>query len=341
LADFMSTITQTSDTDFPNAIMQAFDVDGFLRRMALDVLSGHWDNYWVNANNYYLFLHPETRRWDFIPYDFDNAFGINWIGSDWAWQNIYDWKNLGDDRPNTPLANRLFAVPEFSNRYSFYMKQMLDTVFTNALIDPAVFHTRSTLTNSLPFAPGAVPNMLASDRDRYSWGDGNWPWWSYDQRFWSYVDAQGPWNGNVPNQYGLTNFIGARRASALAQLNLQNIGPILSDFSMSPSLPRTNDAVTVSIRAVDDVAVTNVSFVLLLQWRRHPNGGDGPAGRRLPCRHPPRLRRRRHADLAGPGLRQHRQIHHPSLRRPRLSRRHRNRKPGLRPRHHRTQLQSP
>jgi hypothetical protein len=261
LADFVATITQTSDTDFPNAIMQVLDVDGFLRRMALDVLSGHWDNYWVNANNYYLFLHPETRRWVFVPYDFDNAFGIRWIGSDWAHQNIYDWKNLGDSRPNTPLANRLFAVPEFSNRYSFYMKQMLDTVFTNALIDPSLFHTRSTLTNSLPFAPGAVPNMLARERDRYSSGDGNWPWWSYDQRFWSYVDAQWPYNGNVPNAYGLTNFIGARRASALAQLNLQNIGPILSDFTMSPSLPRTNDAITVSIRAVDDVAVTNVSFV--------------------------------------------------------------------------------
>ncbi len=257
LADFITTITQTSDTDFPNAIMQAFEVDDFLRRMALDVLSGHWDNYWVNANNYNLFLNPETRRWVYIPYDFDNAFGIRWIQADWANQSIYFWNQIDDWRPAVPLVSNILAVPEFSNRYSFYMKQMLDTVFTNALIDPAVFHTRSTLTNSLPFPSPAVPNMLAMERERYG---GNWPYWTYDQRFWSYVDAQIPWNTNVPNQYGLTNFIGARRASALDQLNLQNIGPILSGFTMSPSLPRTNDAVTVAIRAVDDVAVTNVSF---------------------------------------------------------------------------------
>lgn len=260
LAAFVALINNTSAADFPNAIMHAFDVDGFLRRMALDVLTGHWDNYWVNANNYYLFLHPETRRWEFIPYDFDNAFGIRWIGSDWANQNIYNWKNLGDSRPNTPLANRIFAVPEFSNRYSFYMKQMLDASYTNALIDPAVFHIRSTLTSPLPFATASVTNMKYRERQRYSSGEGNWPWWTYDQFFHSYVDAQWPYNGNVPNEYGLTNFIGVRRASALAQLNLQNIGPILSDFALTPSLPRTNDDVAVSIAAFDDVSVANVAI---------------------------------------------------------------------------------
>lgn len=159
LADFVALINQTADTNFPNAIMEAFDVDGFLQRMALDVLAGHWDNYWVNANNFYLFRHPDTRRWSFIPYDFDNTFGIRWIDADWGNQNIYTWNDIGGGNPSSPLMARIMAVPAFSNRYSFYLKEILDTSYSNAVIDPDVFHARSTLTNGLLFAEGVIPNM--------------------------------------------------------------------------------------------------------------------------------------------------------------------------------------
>lgn len=105
---------------------------------------------------------------------------------------------------------------------------------------------------------GLSPTCKESDRWRYG---GDWPYWTYGQFFYSYTEAQQPFNGNVPNTYGLTNFIGVRRSSALAQLNLQDIAPILSDFKMKPGLPRTNDAITVSIEARDDSAITNVSLV--------------------------------------------------------------------------------
>ena len=254
-AAFVALINNTSSNDFPNAIMNAFDVDVFLKRSALDVLTGNWDDYYSNANNYHLFLNPETRRWVYIPYDFDNSSGIHWDSVDWANRNIYSWENFSG---STPLATRIFGVTEFRNRYTYYLKQMLGTIYTNTALDPALFHYRATLTNTLPFQDSvSVTNMLARERQRYN---GDYPYTSYDQFYWSYVEAQNPYNGNLADSYGVSNFISARASSARSQLNVQNIGPILSDFTMTPSLPHSNDAVQVSIRAVDDVSVTNVSF---------------------------------------------------------------------------------
>ena len=256
LATFVTLLNETSDADFPHAIMQVFDVDSFLRFLAFDVLTGNWDDYWGNSNNYHLFRHPDTGRWSYIPYDFDNAMGINWIDYDWGTRNIYTWGNFNGN--GAPLATRLLDVPEFKKRYSFYMKQMLDTLYSNAQLNPGIFQIRSNLTAALPFETGSVSNMKERERDRYGYDD--WPYWSYEQFFYSYVDAQGPWNGNVPNDYGITNFIGVRRASALGQLNLENIAPVLSDFVLAPNLPGTNDTLAVSIRAFDDGDVSSVTF---------------------------------------------------------------------------------
>ncbi|HRZ12078.1 MAG TPA: lamin tail domain-containing protein [Kiritimatiellia bacterium] len=253
LAEFIALIDQTPSNDFPNAIMQAFDVDGFLKRMALEVLCGNWDNYWANANNYHLFLDPLTRRWQFIPYDFDNSFSIDWYDLQWESRDLYAW---GDANANgAPLMTKIMGVPEFRKRYSFYMKQFLNTVYTNALLDPAIYSTRSNLVAALPIVSGGVSNMKDRERDRYA---GDWPYWTYDQFFYSYIDGQYPYNGNVPNHYGITEFIAIRRTNALNQLDLQNIAPIISDFAMDPDPPFVNDAFTISARVTDDVSLASV-----------------------------------------------------------------------------------
>ena len=259
LAAFVATLNLTSDTDFPNAIMNVFEVDDFLQRLALDVLTGHWDDYWINGNNYHLFLHPETRRWSFLPYDFDNTFDIRWIDADWANQNIFAWTNLSTSHPDAPLAARLMAVPEFKKRYAFYMKRILDTTFSTAAVSNLAFFCRTNLVDSLPFPDDVyVANLETTQKNRYG---GDWPYWSYDQFFWSYTEAQNPFNGNVPDMRGILPFVSARISSAYSQLGtVSNIAPILSDFAMTPSLPRTNDAIAISIAAIDDVAVTNVAF---------------------------------------------------------------------------------
>ena len=257
LAEFIATINQTPDADFPNAIMQAFDVDGFLKCLALDVLTANYDCYWLYGHNYQLYRHPDTHRWVYVPYDFDLTFGINWGTVDWSLQYIYSWTNVSG-ACSTPLASRIFAVPEFRNRYSFYLKQMLDSSYTHSILAPYLFHHRAAMTHALPFQDSvSVTNMKAQERQRYV---GDWPNWTFNQFWNSFTNAQGSWNP------GLTPFIETRSASARSQLARGfSIGPILSDFSLSPAQPGTQDLVAVSIRAVDDVSVSNVVFYYAFQ----------------------------------------------------------------------------
>ncbi len=263
LAAFVALLNNTPSNDFPNAIMDAFEVDEFLQRLALDALAGHWDDYWINGNNYHLFLNPETRRWTYLPYDFDNTFDIRWIDADWAYQNIHSWTNISTSHPNAPLAARLLAVPEFKKRYAFYMKRILDNFFSYSSMGAEAFYARSNLVAGLPFQDQVyVSNMKDQERSSYS---GNWPYWSYDQFYFSYTDGQGDYTP-VPDARGVLPFVSTRAASAYSQLGtVSNIAPILSGFALVPSLPRTNDALVFSIRAFDDVSVTNVSLFYSFQ----------------------------------------------------------------------------
>lgn len=266
LAEFIALINQTSDTDFPNAIMQAFDVDGFLQRIAIDVLCGNWDDYWANNNNYHLFKDPLTRRWIYLPYDFDNSLGIDWISYDWASRDIYGWGS--GNGSGAPLMTRIMAVVEFRNRYTYYLKRMLDTVYTNTLLEPAVYQCRTNLIAALPIVAGSTSNMKFYDRQRYS---GDWPSWTYRNFTSSYDRAQNVYNGNVPNTYAIGPFLRARYTNTVRQLNLQNIGPIISAFRLHPDLPRSDDDIAVSTRATDDVAVAAVELVYTFR--------DGPTNR--------------------------------------------------------------
>jgi hypothetical protein len=257
LAAFINIINNTPDQTFATTIRKHFEVDDFLKRLALDVLTANWDGYWGNYNNYYLYRHPGTGKWHYIPYDKDNTFSIQWktpSSGSWTTQNIYNWAHT----TSTPLAHRILGVSEFRHRYSYYLNQMLQTFYQNANLNPLVYRIRENQTAALPFNDLGIANAKSADRTRYS---GDWPNWTYSQYFNSFDQAQSPFNGNVPNHHGITEFVTARRANALNQLNLVNIGPLISHLDVTPSLPATNQTIVISARVEDDVSVSSVRLI--------------------------------------------------------------------------------
>jgi spore coat protein CotH len=257
LASLINLINNTPSNTFPSVIRRNFEVDDFLKRLALDVLTSNWDGHWGNWNNFHLYRDPGSSRWHFIPYDQDNTFSIRWISppsGDWATQNIYNWGKTTD----TPLVTRILGVPEFRNRYTYYLNQMLQTFYQNSTLNPLVYRIRQNQTAALPFDNLGITNCKLADRSRYS---GDWPNWTYTQYSNSFDFAQVGANGNVPNYHGITEFITARRANALSQLTISNIGPIISPITIMPPLPATNQLITVSARVEDDVTVSTVKFI--------------------------------------------------------------------------------
>lgn len=109
LATLISVLENTPNSNLPKELEAILNVDNTLRWMAVDIVTGNWDNYWYNKNNFYLYRNPTTNRFEFIPYDYDNTFGIDFIGPDWGRRS---WENWGHPTESRPLTDRIIGVPE-------------------------------------------------------------------------------------------------------------------------------------------------------------------------------------------------------------------------------------
>ena len=135
IAGFIDVLNNTSDGDFPCAIEEEFNVADFLKVMALDVVSANWDGYAGNKNNFYLYHNPQTGLFEYIAYDLDNTWGIDWLNLDWEDRNPYLWST-----EYRPLYDRLMDVPEYRDWYSYYLRKVAEEYAhpdsVSAFLDP-------------------------------------------------------------------------------------------------------------------------------------------------------------------------------------------------------------
>lgn len=96
-------------------------VDQFLRALAVNVAVGMWDDYWINANNYYFYF-TSDHRFLFIPYDYDNTLGTNGLIGNAGTQDPLHWGSRDGDRL---LVKKVLSIPEYEDTYKQYLKQIV------------------------------------------------------------------------------------------------------------------------------------------------------------------------------------------------------------------------
>jgi CotH kinase protein len=89
------------DTDaFRHSVEGILNVHAFLRWAATNLLIGSWDNYFATPASYYLYNSGFDGAADdfvanpyftFIPWDYDNSFGIDYFDTDWQYTDLLDW----------------------------------------------------------------------------------------------------------------------------------------------------------------------------------------------------------------------------------------------------------
>lgn len=136
LRQFISEINAKTGESFISYIEQHFEVDMFLRYLAVGVLLGNPDDYRAMANNYYLYQNSETGKWMMIPYDYDHGMGQGWDGapvfSNWSIDaDIYHWGNLNAhmlSQPNYPhvLVDKILNIPTYQIIYENYLDELID-----------------------------------------------------------------------------------------------------------------------------------------------------------------------------------------------------------------------
>ena len=126
LAAFIAFIDESDDDEFAAGIGDWLELDGFLRAMAVDVVIGHWDGYWYGANNYYLYRNEETGRFEYVPWDLDNTYGIDYFGIDWSVRSVESFGDGGfGSLPGSlpPLMTRVLENPLFLARMKGYIRE--------------------------------------------------------------------------------------------------------------------------------------------------------------------------------------------------------------------------
>jgi hypothetical protein len=154
LATFVRRINATTLADrtdpfatdtFRESVEDIMNVWAFLRWAGANILIGGWDNYFATPGNYYLYNSGRLRAEDdfmgspyftFIPWAYENSYGIDFFGTSWQYAEILDWpgntsrywRDRGKSR--IPLVQNVLSNHDFCQYYLDHLEYLLDTVFT-------------------------------------------------------------------------------------------------------------------------------------------------------------------------------------------------------------------
>ncbi len=220
-------------TNFECEIQKVINVQGFLKAYAVEVLAGDWDDYAYNKNNYFLYNNPKTGLFEFITYDTDNTFGVDFGGGPFTTRNIYTWHNA----TNGILVAKLLAVPNFKNQFSFYLNQLTNNAFSN-LFDR--LDAMKTLISS------------AAQEDTYRTRDYGFTFADFQNGF--------DLTAKSPAKFGIKQFIAQRNQSTLTQLTALNQPPILTDYDINPRLPQATEQMTFRVKIENIIGLINPTF---------------------------------------------------------------------------------
>ncbi len=219
LVQLITTLNMPADSVFAVQVAQRINVDGFLKAFAIDVATGNWDDYMYNKNNYFLYHRTDTDKFEFITYDTDNTFGVDWVNRDWATRNCLDWLTHSQPRP---LAEKILAVPEFMSKY----QQYLDTI-SRLIINP------NTVFSHIDSLKTLVTD--AAIADTYRTLDYGYTVADFHNGFIATIDNHTP--------YGIKPFITKRFTTTLQQLGTASVAEYAEDIFSVKVFPNPADDV--------------------------------------------------------------------------------------------------
>lgn len=138
---------------FAAAIEKVFNVKSFLRWASANMLLGAWDNYYATPANYYLYnsgpkAAPEKLMaepyFTWVPWDYDNTFGIDFFGTRWQENDIVDWAagtrgyHRGQAGPDMPLLQNLLKNEKYLAYYLDSIEYLNDTVFNESWVTTSI-----------------------------------------------------------------------------------------------------------------------------------------------------------------------------------------------------------
>lgn len=122
VAHLLEVLTYTAPAKLEQELAKVFDVDSFLRLLAVTFTISSYDSYLGKSNNFYLYHRPTDGRFEMLPWDFDGAYNGLYC-------NEVDNPTCGP-AASYPLVSRILAVPKWRAQHRAYVAELLDKHFT-------------------------------------------------------------------------------------------------------------------------------------------------------------------------------------------------------------------
>lgn len=115
----------SSKNDLSSTVSNYIDEDYFVTWLAIMYITGDWDNFMYDSNNYYMYFDDFGTCW-FIPYDMDRTFGLQAKMHDMAYKTPLDTWNLQGDGNRSKLLKKTIDISNsiIRNKYLAKIKEL-------------------------------------------------------------------------------------------------------------------------------------------------------------------------------------------------------------------------
>jgi spore coat protein CotH len=127
ITEFAKFVTSASDAEFAAKLGEFLDLEEFARFMAVTVWLSTLDSILAMGQNFYVYLHQTTDKFQFVPWDLDHSFGQFPMGGSQEQREQLSiqkpWR--GENR----FLERVFNVQSFKKLYLDRMSDLSTTIF--------------------------------------------------------------------------------------------------------------------------------------------------------------------------------------------------------------------
>ena len=247
LVRLITILNSTSTASLPDSLEKIFDMRTLLQYYAMNTLIGSWDDYRSLRNNYYLYLNPTNQKFEIIPYDYDNTFGVDWFNKDWATANPYSYPKANSG--SRPLWDKIIVNNQYRDLYTHFIEFYRDNVYALNIWDKRLDSLRNLLAT-----PAFADTFRTLD---------------YDFNTTDFIVSYSNSYSNQHVKKGIRQFMNDRVSSLGSQLNYKNAAPMLYYYSISDATPGANDSLFISASAFGRPGLKEVKLWL--------NKNDGSA----------------------------------------------------------------
>jgi hypothetical protein len=148
---------EAADGEVVAELDRVVDLEQFRRFWALETLTGNWDSYSGNTNNFYLYHDPASDKLVFLPWGTDTAFTGGSIVD--AYNQTLTVYATG------ALANRLYNLPEERARFRALLGELNDTLWDAEGLVARLDELAGLSTDAWPGAVEAQREFLLAHSD--------------------------------------------------------------------------------------------------------------------------------------------------------------------------------